>query len=894
MAGSKGRHLNLVVVGDVVVDHHIYDGERVAAGHDDCRGVRDWREAGGAALLKETLSSILDNDECGNWHVHLGVQAPSLDEDACGHHAYALWTPSGKSHDADKEKVWRIKLAMGYGHVEQKEPIDCQPNAIEPAVNVPKPDILGLDDAGSDFRMLAQKECWLLPQLDAELPRWIVLKMSRPLARGDLWHELAARFADRLVCVVTADALRQESAGITRGLSWERTVEEVRDAVLHNPALMPLARCRHLIVGFSDDGALWLDHTDIARPSAKLIFDAAGAEGENAAKSDGGVFGYSVCMMAAVSGALARHITREPGADEDKDPDLAKAIAGGLAAQRNLFEVGHGPVGNDLPKGFPAKRVAETIANHSSGFAQASVPWPADGEDLPDNRQAWMIVEASQQPAELQACPPLIGLARQLVIKGKQALREVPHAKFGKLTSTDRFEIETLRNLRRLMTEYRSSNPGKKPLSVGVFGPPGAGKSFGVKQIAEEVFGVGAWIEFNLSQFADEKDLIGSFHQVRDQVLSGVTPVVFWDEFDSNEYGWLKYLLAPMQDGRFQEGQISHWIGKCVFVFAGGTSPSFREFLPANEEPLSDERRAVWHDFKLKKGPDFHSRLDAYYDVTGPNPRELLVADAGNRAHREVDPTDVCFPLRRALMIRSLVAGNSDARLDFDPGLLDALLLVPKYKHGARSLEKLVTPLRPAQGETIRRSALPAPDQLAMHVDAEAFLKILRRDEAFQNSQLIEQLAAAIHEFWRVQSKRDGWKMAHHLDKRYSDLAPIDQEDNRSAARRIPSVLSLVGLGLSPGKDYEASDGLTSDDVGIYLEFHLELLSEGEHDGWMDERQRNGWRLGVERNDEQRIHPLLVLYADLSEVEKNKDRNTVRHFPVMAELAGYRIVWLET
>ena len=85
-------------------------------------------------------------------------------------------------------------------------------------------------------------------------------------------------------------------------------------------------------------------------------------------------------------------------------------------------------------------------------------------------------------------------------------------------------------------------------------------------------------LEFNLAQFAETTDLIGAFHQVRDKVLQGLTPIVFWDEFDSREYEWLQYLLAPMQDGSFQEGQITHPIGKCVFVFAGGTSYDFDNF----------------------------------------------------------------------------------------------------------------------------------------------------------------------------------------------------------------------------------------------------------------------------------------------------------------------------
>ena len=106
----------------------------------------------------------------------------------------------------------------------------------------------------------------------------------------------------------------------------------------------------------------------------------------------------------------------------------------------------------------------------------------------------------------------------------------------------------------------------------------------GTKQIAFEILGKDApLLEFNLSQFSDPVDLIGAFHQVRDTVLGGRTPVVFWDEFDSQNLKWLQYLLAPMQDGKFQSGQLTHTLGKSVFVFAGATSWDFEHFGPAPE-----------------------------------------------------------------------------------------------------------------------------------------------------------------------------------------------------------------------------------------------------------------------------------------------------------------------
>jgi hypothetical protein len=223
------------------------------------------------------------------------------------------------------------------------------------------------------------------------------------------------------------------------------------------------------------------------------------------------------------------------------------------------------------------------------------------------------------------------------------------------------------------------------------------------------------------------------FHQVRDKVLQGKLLVVFWDEFDARDLAWLQYLLAPMQDGTFQEGQITHPIGKCVFVFAGGTRSRFEDFgvppedllkaiaeaktagATATLEKLEAQRHSVNADFIPKKVPDFKSRLARYINVLGPNPA--------------TDGNDITYPVRRALLLRVHLGVGPNESPSIDPGLLAAFLEIDQYRHGARSLEKIAEQVRLASrtGE-FTRSDLPARSQLDLHVDADRFLSLVERE----------------------------------------------------------------------------------------------------------------------------------------------------------------------
>ena len=70
----------------------------------------------------------------------------------------------------------------------------------------------------------------------------------------------------------------------------------------------------------------------------------------------------------------------------------------------------------------------------------------------------------------------------------------------------------------------------------------------------------------------------------------------------------------------------------------------------------------------------------------------------------------------------------------------------------------------------------------------------------------------------------------------------------------------------------------------------IELLAENNHDVWACGRYELGWHYGSEWNDSLKTHPGLVPYSDLSETEKDFDRNTVIETLKAITALGYRII----
>ncbi|MCC3773504.1 ATP-binding protein [Streptomyces sp. UNOB3_S3] len=680
------------ITGDQTIDWVFMESDSSGIRHDDerlrARLTVGWH-AGGVTLLESLVKESITTRAT----VKCAYSKPNKDEirtyDNPYNHTFALMA-KGERNRA------RIKDYLGFRE-------SGKPNAPERPPGPAK--VVVIDDAALSFRKDPRNWKGLIPNSDCskEDQPWVVLKMSQGVMTGKLWDYIYSRVCDskdwlgrKLIIITSVARLRDVGAGISKDLSWERSAQDVAVELQRNAAIKPLARCGQVVVSFGPSGVLLIKRKNGQRDYT-LVFNRELMESEwEEAHSEGMMFGYGSALCAGI----VRQLLADP-------EELTEGILQGVAAMRLIYDDGFDVSKSELA--FPSDSLSfareADRARVLTGFGISRISASTAVESYATDS---ILGIQHHDQVEVEA------LAHRVVIEGPSVLDDIPLGHFGKLFSVSRQEIESLHSIRNLLMDYGSKSAlDVAPLSIAVFGAPGAGKSYAVKQLMAPLERPGRGVQsfdFNLSQFNSASDLIGALHRVRDGALQGSIPLAFWDEFDSplkgEHLGWLRYFLAPMQDGKFLQGEIVHRVGPALFVFAGGTSDRFDEFRDAVQKADPDA-----------KALDFLSRLRGFIDVTGPNPE---------------GPGDVHYVLRRAIILHELlkkkgIVKDKRGRFEVSEDVIRAFLTTPDYLHGARSMRAIVEMSRVTKGEHFKVSCLPEEKQLNLHVPGAEFLGRARR-----------------------------------------------------------------------------------------------------------------------------------------------------------------------
>lgn len=69
----------------------------------------------------------------------------------------------------------------------------------------------------------------------------------------------------------------------------------------------------------------------------------------------------------------------------------------------------------------------------------------------------------------------------------------------------------------------------------------------------------------------------------------------------------------------------------------------------------------------------------------------------------------------------------------------------------------------------------------------------------------------------------------------------------------------------------------------------VEDIAKNVHEVWAQNRIKEGWTYGENRDNEKKTTPCLVPYEELSEIEKDYDRNTAIETIKLAIKLGFKI-----
>ena len=127
-------------------------------------------------------------------------------------HAFTTW----KQYPDGKNKPWRIQEIVHVGQSSQPQLNPNLPSYLSGS------DLVIIQDWGMNIRKNH------IPDLsDLIKDKWVLYRSFPPLFDGELWEDLQKSLNEKAVIILRADDLRKLNTSISKGLSWEQTIQDI-------------------------------------------------------------------------------------------------------------------------------------------------------------------------------------------------------------------------------------------------------------------------------------------------------------------------------------------------------------------------------------------------------------------------------------------------------------------------------------------------------------------------------------------------------------------------------------------------------------------------------------------------------------------------------------------